>query len=302
MNRTDVGAERPALTETEELRQTYRRRRRAGRIGLYTAAISAAFLAGFPFLWAVVSMFKQSPDLYVKANNPFWFNLPPTLDHLRLLFGRTHFLVFVRNTVVVGLAVVLITLVLSLPAAYSLARLGRRWGERMGIGIFLVYLIPPTLLFIPMSRVIVNLGLQESLWSLVLVYPTITIPIATWLLMGFFKGIPRDIEEQAQVDGYSRMGAVTRAVVPLVFPGIIAVVVFAFTLSAHEFIYALAFNKSSAVKTIAVGVPTELVRGDVFFWQALEGAALLTAIPIALLFNLFLERFISGFTMGAVKG
>jgi multiple sugar transport system permease protein len=172
----------------------------------------------------------------------------------------------------------------------------------MGIAIFLVYLIPPTLLFIPMSRVIVTLGLQESLWSLVLVYPTITIPIATWLLMGFFKGIPRDIEEQAMVDGYSRVGAVTRAVLPLIYPGVVAVVVFAFTLSAHEFIYALAFNKGSAVKTISVGIPTELIRGDVFFWQALEGAALLTAIPIALLFNFFLDRFVTGFTMGAVKG
>jgi ABC-type glycerol-3-phosphate transport system permease component len=289
-------------SEVQALRQTYERRRRLGRVGLYTAAVTAAFVSAFPFTWAAISMFKQNQDLYVKENNPFWFNLAPTLDHIRLLLGQTNFLVFVRNTVLVGLAVVVVTLLLSLPAAYSLARLGRRWGERMGIAIFLVYLIPPTLLFIPMSRVIVTLGLQESLWSLVLVYPTITIPIATWLLMGFFKGIPRDLEEQAMVDGYSRVGAVTRAVLPLVYPGIVAVVVFAFTLSAHEFIYALAFNKGSAVKTISVGIPTELIRGDVFFWQALEGAALLTAIPIALLFNFFLDRFITGFTMGAVKG
>ena len=289
-------------SEVQALRRTFERRRRLGRVGLYTAAITAAFLAAFPFTWAAISMFKQNQDLYVKENNPFWFNLAPTLDHVRLLLERTNFLVFVRNTRLVGIAVVIITLLLSLPAAYSLARLGRRWGERMGIAIFLVYLIPPTLLFIPMSRVIVTLGLQESLWSLVLVYPTITIPIATWLLMGFFKGIPRDIEEQAMVDGYTRVGAVTRAVLPLVYPGIVAVVVFAFTLSAHEFIYALAFNKGSAVKTISVGIPTELIRGDVFFWQALEGAALLTAVPIALLFNFFLDRFITGFTMGAVKG
>lgn len=289
-------------SEVQELRRTFERKRRLGRFGLYAAAITAAVLAAFPFLWAAITMFKQNQDLYVKENNPFWFNLPPTLDHIRLLLSDTNFLVFVRNTVVVGLAVVIITLLLSLPAAYSLARLGRRWGERMGIAIFLVYLIPPTLLFIPMSRVIVTLGLQESLWSLILVYPTITIPIATWLLMGFFKGIPRDIEEQAMVDGYSRVGAVMRAVLPMVYPGIVAVVVFAFTLSAHEFIYALAFNKGSAVKTISVGIPTELVRGDVFFWQALEGAALLTAVPIALLFNFFLDRFVAGFTMGAVKG
>ena len=289
-------------TAAQDLRRRFDRKRRLGRVGLYATAITAAFLAAFPFLWAAITAFKQNQDLYVKDNNPFWFNLPPTLDHIRFLLGDTNFLVFVRNTVLVGLAVVFITLLLSLPAAYSLARLGRRWGERMGIAIFLVYLIPPTLLFIPMSRVIVNLGLQESLWSLILVYPTITIPIGTWLLMGFFKGIPRDIEEQAMVDGYSRVGAVVRAVVPLVYPGIVAVVVFAFTLSSHEFIYALAFNKGSAVKTVSVGIPTELIRGDVFFWQALEGAALLTAVPIALLFNFFLDRFVTGFTMGAVKG
>lgn len=290
--RRDMQAERRAAD----------RRHRASRIGLYVVAYGAALFAAFPFLWALVTMFKQDQDLYQKDNNPFWFNLAPTLDHLRLLFFETNFFTFVRNTLVVGLAVVAITLALSLPAAYALARLGLKWGERMGIGIFLVYLIPPTLLFIPMSRVVATLGLQESLWSLILVYPTITIPIATWLLMGFFKGIPRDIEEQAMVDGYSRMGAVRRTVVPLIFPGIIAVVVFTFALSTHEFIYALAFNKSSAVKTIAVGVPTELVRGDVFFWQSLQAAAVLTAVPVALLFNAFLDRFVSGFTMGAVKG
>ncbi|HSL25621.1 MAG TPA: carbohydrate ABC transporter permease [Acidimicrobiia bacterium] len=285
-----------------EVRRRARRRRVGGRVGLYTVAIGAAFMAAFPFLWSTITMFKQDPDLYTKANTPFWFTLPPTLEHLRLLFFETQFFVFVRNTVLVGLAVVTITLVFSLPAAYSLARLAGRWGERMGIAIFLVYLVPPTLLFIPMSRVVVTLGLQESLWSLVLVYPTITIPISVWLLMGFFKGIPRDIEEQAMVDGYSRVGAVVRAVMPLVFPGIVAVVVFSFTLSAHEFIYALSFVSRTAAKTISVGVPTELVRGDVFFWQSLEAAAVLVAIPIALLFNLFLDRFIKGFTLGAVKG
>ncbi len=289
---SDVGQERRRAA----------RRRVLGRVGVYGVAIGAAFLAAFPFLWATVTMFKQSQDLYVKANNPFWFNLPPTMEHVRFLLFDSNFLTFVRNTVVVGLAVTAITLALCLPMAYALARLGLRWGERMGIAVFLVYLIPPTLLFIPMSRVVANLHLQESLWSLIVVYPTITIPISAWLLMGFFKGIPRDIEEQAMVDGYSRVGAIIRTVLPLVFPGIVAVVVFSFTLSAHEFIYALTFNKASAVKTVAVGVPTELVRGDVFFWQSLQAAAVLIAVPIALLFNLFLERFITGFTMGAVKG
>ncbi len=288
--------------DVEALRRRADRRRRAGRIAVYTSAIVFAFLAAFPFGWALVTMFKQSRDLYVKENNPFWFNEPPTLEHIDLLLFDTNYLTFIRNTLIVGLAVTIITLALALPAAYALARLRLRWGERMGIAIFLVYLIPPTLLFIPMTRVINTLDMQESLWSLILVYPTITIPIAAWLLMGFFKGIPMDIEEQAMVDGYSRVGAIIRVVLPLLFPGIIAVVVFAFTLSSHEFIYALAFNKSSAVKTIAVGVPTELVRGDVFFWQALQGAVIMIALPVALLFNAFLERFVAGFTMGAVKG
>lgn len=289
-------------TDVRALQRTAERKRRLGRVGTYTTAILFALFAAFPFSWALISMFKQSSDLYVKDNNPFWFNEAPTLEHLRLLFLDTNYLTFIRNSLIVGLAVTLITLVLALPAAYALARLRLRWGERMGIAIFLVYLIPPTLLFIPMTRVITSLGLQETLWSLILVYPTITIPISAWLLMGFFKGIPMDIEEQAMVDGHSRIGAIVRVVLPLMFPGIIAVVVFAFTLASHEFIYALAFNKSSAVKTIATGVPTELVRGDVFFWQSLQAAVILIAVPIALLFNAFLDRFISGFTMGAVKG
>ncbi len=289
-------------TDIQALRRGAERRRRLGRVSTYTAAVIFALLAAFPFTWALIAMFKQSSDLYVKNNNPFWFNEPTTLRHVDLLFSGTNYLTFIRNTLIVGLAVTTITLALGLPLAYALARLRLLWGERMGIAIFLVYLIPPTLLFIPMSRVINYLGLQESLWSLIVVYPTITIPISAWLLMGFFKGIPMDIEEQAMVDGHSRIGAITRVVVPLMVPGIIAVVVFAFTLSAHEFIYALAFNKSSAVKTIATGVPTELVRGDVFFWQSLQGAVILIAVPLALIFNAFLDRFITGFTMGAVKG
>ena len=289
-------------SDIQALRHRAERRRRIGRVSTYTAAIVFGLVAVFPFSWALISMFKQSSDLYVKANNPYWFNEPPTLEHIRLLFIETNYLTFLRNTVLVGLAVTAITLVLALPVAYALARLRLRWGERMGIAIFLVYLIPPTLLFIPMTRVINYLGLQESLWSMIVVYPTITIPIASWLLMGFFKGIPMDIEEQAMVDGHSRIGAIRRVVLPLMFPGIVAVIVFAFTLSAHEFIYALAFNKSSAAKTIATGVPTELIRGDVFFWQSLQAAVIMIAVPLALIFNAFLDKFVTGFTMGAVKG
>ncbi|MDP9021755.1 MAG: carbohydrate ABC transporter permease [Actinomycetota bacterium] len=288
--------------QVERARRRAGRRRTLGRTGLYVTAVLAALLAAGPFLWSLVTMFKQDRDLYRKSNNPFVFNDPPTLEHVSYLLSRTAFDTFVWNTLWVGFLVVVITLVVSLPAAYSLARLDMPWAGPLGIAIFFVYLIPPTLLFISLTRVVAALGLQDSTWSLVVVYPTITIPVSVWLLIGFLKSIPRDVEEQAMVDGYSRVGAFVRTVIPLAFPGIIAVVVFAFTLTAHEFIYALAFVSPTAEKTISVGVPTELVRGDVFFWQSLQAAAVLVAVPIAFVFNLFLERFIAGFTMGAVKG
>jgi len=247
-------------------------------------------------------MFKQDKDLYRPANNPFLFNDPPTLDHIKFLFESTNFVVFVRNSVFVGILVVIITLIIAIPAAYSLARLTGRWGARAGIGIFLVYLVPPTLLFIPLSRVVAGLGLNNTLWSLVVVYPTITIPFSTWLLMGFFKSIPKDLEEAAMVDGYSRVVSFIKVVMPLSLSGIIAVTVFTFTLTLHEFIYALAFVSSSAQRTISVGVPTELIRGDVFFWQSLMAASALVALPVAIVYNFFLDRLVAGFTMGAVKG
>ncbi len=272
------------------------------RAGLYAMAILAAFIAASPFVWAAITAFKQNRDLYQPANNPFLFNPTPTFEHVRYLFEQTSFPTFAWNTLWAGGLVVAITLALSLPAAYSLARLDRPWSGPMGIAIFFVYLVPPSLLFLSLSRIVVLAGLQDSTWSLVLIYPTITIPVSVWLLIGFLKSIPRDIEEQAMVDGYSRVGAFVRTVVPLAFPGVVAVIVFAFTLTASEFIYALAFISPTHEKVISTGVPTELVRGDVFFWQSLQAATVLVAVPIALVFNLFLDRLIAGFTMGAVKG
>ncbi len=288
--------------EAAALRRRYAVRHVAGRIGVYVAAILAALLCAAPFLWSLVTAFKQNRDLYNPANNPFMFNRPATSDHVTYLFTDTAFPTFAWNTVWVAVLVVLITLVLGLPAAYALARLDRPWSGPMGIAIFMVYLVPPSLLFLSLSRIVVALGLQDSTWSLVLIYPTITIPVSVWLLMGFLKGIPRDIEEQAMVDGYSRLGAFVRAVIPLMFPGIVAVVVFAATLTASEFIYALAFVAPTDKMTVSTGIPTQLVRGDVFFWQSLQAATVLVALPIAFVFNLFLDRFVAGFTMGAVKG
>lgn len=271
-------------------------------VSLWTVVVIFSLFAASPFACMIITTFKDSADLYRKANNPFIYNISPTMEHLTLLFADTPYLVFIRNSLFVGVVVVLITLALALPAAYALARLTGRWGERAGILVFLVYLVPPTLLFIPMFRIVVAMGLRNSIWALVLTYPTITIPFCMWLLMGFFKSIPKELEEAAMVDGYNRVDAFLRVIMPLSLPGIIAVVVFTFTLTLHEFIYALAFVSSSSQRTISVGVPTELVRGDVFFWQSLLAAAVIVAIPVGLAYNLFLDRLVQGFTMGAVKG
>jgi multiple sugar transport system permease protein len=277
--------------------------KQVGKNGLsYFIITLFVIFTGFPFAWMLISTFKTSPDLYNPRNNPFTFNQPPTLANLDLLFNQTNYLTFILNSLIVGVAVVGVTLVLAVPAAYSLARLAGNWGERMGIGIFMVYLIPPTLLFIPLSRVIAILGLRDSIMSLIVIYPTFTVPFCTWLLMGFMKSIPKDIEEQAMVDGYSRFGAILRVVFPLALPGILTIVVFAFTLTTHEFIYALAFITASSQKIISTGVTSELIRGDVFFWQSIMAAGVLVAIPVAIVYNLFLDRFIAGFTLGAVKG
>ena len=280
----------------------FARRRVLGRLALYLLVFLFTAQAAIPFAWSLITTFKANPDLYARDNNPFLFNQPPTLEHVRLLFQGTAFTTFLGNTVVVALCVVAITLLVSVPAAYSLGRLNLRRGGTVAIAIFFVYLIPPSLLFLSLSPVVANLGLQDSRWALVVVHPTITIPVSVWLLTGFFRSIPKDIEEQAMVDGCSRLGAFFRMVLPAALPGIIAVIVFASTLSASEFIYSLAFVSQTSDKPISVGVPTELVRGDIFFWQALQAATLVVAIPIALLFNVFLRKFISGFTMGAVKG
>ena len=255
----------------------------------------------FPFYWMLITSFKRTGDLYDLQNNPFLFNERPTLDHWRLLFRETLYLRWLGNTAFVGVLVVAITLALAVPAAYSLARLAGRWGERAGIAMFLMYLVPPSLLFIPLSRVVAALGLQDTLWSLVLVYPTFTVPFSTWLLMGFFKSIPRDLEDAALVDGFTRVAAFWRVVVPIAFSGILTVAIFSFTLVLQEFVYALTFISSASQQTVGVGVPIFLVRGDVYYWGSLMAACLFASVPVAILYNVFLDRFIAGLTAGAVK-
>ena len=280
-------------------------RRVATALGHRLIILSFTAFAVFPFYWMVVTTFKQNSDLYVgaanTAHNPFIFNRPPTLEHLKTLFEQTLYLTWVANTLLVGALVVGITLVLAVPAGYSLARLTGRWGERLSIGIFLTYLIPSTLLFIPFSRLVSILGLQNTLGSLVLVYPTFTVPFCTWLLMGFFKSLPKEVEESAMIDGCSRTSAIWRVVLPLAVPGILTVVIFALTLVVQEFVYSLTFISSVQRMTVSVGVPVALIRGDVYYWGSLMAACVITSLPLAILYNFFLDRFIAGFTVGAVQ-
>ena len=272
-----------------------------GIIVMWAVRVFFAVVLGFPFYWMLITSFKRNSDLYELKNNPFIFNELPTLDHLRWLFQETLFLRWVGNTLFAGTIVVIVTLLLAVPAAYALARLTGAWGAQLGIGIFLTYLVPSTLLFIPLSRVISLLELQDSLWSVIVVYPTFTIPFSTWLLMGFFKSIPKDIEDAAMVDGLTRWGAFVKLMIPMSTSGILTVVIFAFTLVTQEFVYALTFISSANQQTVGVGVPTFLVRGDVFYWGSLMAACLITSLPIGVLYNVFLDKFIEGFTVGAVK-
>ena len=275
---------------------------RRSAITPYVVVVPIALVLAFPFYWMLWTALKTDADLYNVDNNPYGFGSgSPTNRNFTFLFTDTEYWQWLQNTALVGLAVVVITLVLALPAGYALARLSGTWGQTMGIGIFLTYLVPPTLLFLPLSRVVSEIGLQDRLLALVLVYPSFTVPFSTWLLMGFFKTIPRELEDAALIDGASRLWALVRVVFPISLPGILTVVIFSFSLVVNEFVYAVTFISTSADRTVSAGVPTELIRGDVFYWGALMAAALIPSIPLALLYNTFLDRFIAGFTGGAFR-
>lgn len=280
----------------------FARARRIASKAAHTAVLIffVTFLA-FPFYWMVITAFKTNQDLYDTHNNPYLFNSPPTLRHLSVLFEDTQYLQWLLNTGFVGLVVVVITLLLAVPAGYALARMTGAWAQTLGVAIFLTYLVPPTILFIPFSRIIATLGLQDSVWSLILVYPSFTVPFCTWLLMGFFKAIPRDLEDAAMIDGLSRFGAFIKVVMPISVAGMLTAVIFAFTLVTQEFVYGVTFITASSSYTVSVGVPTFLVRGDVYFWGSMMAACLIASVPIAIIYNFFVARFVAGFTMGAIK-
>ena len=281
-------------------------------ITTYAVVIPFAIFLAFPFYFALVTMFKTNLDIANVEHSPYVYNdlegnfhwdfwNYATTEHVRYLFEETNYATWLLNTFIVGAVVVGITLLLAMPAGYALARLAGGWGHSAGVAIFLVYLIPPTLLFLPLSRLITQLDLKDSLWALILVYPSFTVPFATWLLMGFFKTIPQELEDAALIDGASRLKAFFLIVLPISLPGILTVVIFAFSLCVNEFIYGLTFISSDEQWTVSVGVPNALIRGDVFFWQSLLAAAVIPAIPLALLYNAFLDRFIKGFTGGAFR-
>jgi len=255
----------------------------------------------FPFYWMIITTFKRDNDLYNLTGVPFWFKEAPTLSHIQLLLRDTLFLTWLQNSLIIGVSVVSVSLIKKLPAAYGLARI-RFFGNRtLSTAMFLSYLIPPALLFLPLSQVVRKIGFVDSIWSLVLVYPSFTLPFCTWLLMGFVRTVPAEIEESAQLDGCSRFQTFRLIVIPVIIPGIITAGIFAFTLTYQEFIYAITFVSASANKTISYGVTTDLIRGDVFYWGSLMAGALIGAVPVAIVYAFSLDHFIHGLTAGALK-
>jgi multiple sugar transport system permease protein len=260
-----------------------------------------AFLFGllFPFYWMFITAFKSDVELYNLKLNPFTIH-QPTLNNVYVLFKETLFSRWMINTFFVAILATVISLAASLMAAYAIQRLRFRTSGAMGISIFFGYLVPPTILFIPLATIIFELKIWDSLWSLVLVYPTFLIPFCTWLLMGYFKSIPKEMEECAMIDGASRFRVFWQIVVPLSLPGILSSAIFAFTLSWNEFLYALTFISTTTQKTVPVGLITELVRGDVYHWGPLMTGALLASVPVALVYSFFVEHYVAGMT-GALK-
>jgi multiple sugar transport system permease protein len=269
--------------------------------GPYLPLAPYLFVVLFPFYWMVITAFKRDSDLYNLTTAPFWFKEPPTLAHVKLLLEGTLFTTWLQNSLLIGALVVLITLALALPAAYALARMRFFGSQTLSTGMFLSYLIPPTLLFLPLSQLVRGLGFTDSIWALVLVYPSFTLPFCTWLLMGFVRTVPREIEESAQIDGCTRFQAFRMIIIPVIVPGIITAGIFAFTLTYQEYIYALTFVSASANKTISYGVTTDLIRGDVFYWGSLMSGALIGALPVAIVYAFSLDHFIHGLTAGALK-
>jgi multiple sugar transport system permease protein len=263
----------------------------------------AAFLVFLlaPFYWMALVSLKPPADLFNLRFNPLWAR-HFTLANYLYLFRETEFGTWAKNTLIISTAATVLSLACSVLIGYALARLRFPGGGVMGMSIFLAYLVPPTLLFLPLAQVVGWLHLYNTYWALILTYPTFLIPFGSWLLMGYFRTIPREIEECAQIDGSSRLGTLFRIVLPLSLPGVLSAAIFSFTLSWNEFLYALIFMSSGPLKTIPVGTVSDLIRADVLFWGPLMASAVLGSVPIAVIYTFFVEHYVSGLTTGAVKG
>jgi multiple sugar transport system permease protein len=257
------------------------------------------FVLLFPFYWMAITAIKPNAELLSTSGNPFWV-IHPTLEHFKKLLFHTSYPSWMWNTMMIAVISTFASLAASVLAAYAIERLRFRGSRHVGMAIFLAYLVPPSILFIPLATIVFKLGVFDSKWALILTYPTFLIPFSTWLLMGYFRSIPFELEECALIDGATRWQILVKIVLPLAVPGLISAGIFAFTLSWNEFIYALTFISSSEHKTVPVGVITELVEGDVYHWGALMAGALLGSLPVAILYSFFVEYYVAGMT-GAVK-
>jgi multiple sugar transport system permease protein len=270
----------------------------------YIPLVVFVFVLLFPFYWMAITTVRPDSELYRPWNAvnyaPFW-TANPTLEHIRFLLDETLFSAWMWNTMLIAIASTAISLLCGLLAGYALARLNFPFAGSLGTGIFITYLVPQTLLFIPLADIIRQFKLGDTPWALILTYPTFLIPFCTWLMMGYFKAIPKELEECARIDGATRVKAMIYIVFPIALPGILSAGIFAFTLSWNEFIYALVFLSSPEQKTVPVGVTSELIRGDVFYWGPLMAGALLGSIPVALVYSFFVEHYVAGLT-GSVKG
>jgi multiple sugar transport system permease protein len=250
----------------------------------------------------IITSLKKDAELYNLQSIPYLIQSGVITDHYRYLLYRTEFLTWMKNSLIISVVATSVSVVIAILAGYSLARLRYRGVASFGTAVFITYLVPPTLLFLPLSQVVVWLGISDSIWALIVTYPTFLVPFSTWLLMGYFRTIPREVEECALVDGATRMQTLTRIVLPMAIPGIVCVILFGFTLTWNEFTYALTFVSQTASKTAVVGVTADLIRGDIFYWGSLMAGAVLASLPIVIVYVWFLDYYVSGLTAGAVKG
>ena len=274
--------------------------RRSKFVTVYLPLMAFTFVLLFPFYWMTVTTFKANDALYdYEKHSPFWVS-SPTLANVKKLLFDTAYPEWLWNTMLVAVSSTFIAIFASVLAAYAIERLRFKGSKWVGLGVYAAYLVPPSILFIPLATMVFKMDLFDTRWALILTYPTFLIPFCTWLLMGYFKSIPYELEECALIDGATRLEILIKIVLPLAVPGLISAGIFAFTLSWNEFIYALTFISSSEVKTVPVGVITELVDGDIYHWGSLMAGALFGSIPVAILYSFFVEYYVAGMT-GAVK-